>query len=209
MCRPRPHLVLVGLVGLVGLGALATARACEGQAPLALEVQGGASIPVGPFTRGPRLEGSLDAAPAFGLYFTLRRNRWVGLYAGFSQLRFGCRDDGCTAGGALVSTAWEVGGHLRTSPGPWGPWIRLGLVLTRVESDYPAFAADGVGAASTHQVSDLGVGGELGVGWRIGLTDGVGVNPGVRYAQLDSRLDRDAVLRMRYWVVDLGVVLGF
>lgn len=133
----------------------------------------------------------------------------MGLYAGFSQLRFGCVDDGCREGGKLVSTAWEVGGNLRLRSGPWGPWVRLGLALAHVESDYPASGAVEEPAGSGSRASDLGVGGEVGVGWRIQVADGVGLAPGVRYARLDTRLDPDTVFRMRYWVAELGVVLGF
>lgn len=186
---------------LLGSGEL------SGQARLALDVRGGASIPAGSFTRGPRQGGDLDAAPAFGLHFDLRRGRWWGLYAGFSQLRFGCEDDGCRPGGELVSTTWDVGGHLRFRPGPWGPWARVGLVFARVESELPAdpgSVADGV-----DEPSKLGIGAEVGVGWRLRVADRLGVSPGVRYTRVDSRLDRDTRFRMRYWVADLGVVLGF
>lgn len=186
------------------LAALLHPGEVRGQARLAMEVRGGASIPAGAFTEGPRRGGELEAAPAFGLHFALRRNRWTGLYAGFSQLRFGCVDDGCREGGELVSTAWDLGGHLRFRPGPWGPWARLGVVFARVESELPPREGSGPPPAS-----ELGVGGEAGVGWRIRLADRLGLNPGVRYTRLDSRLDEDTVFRMRYWVADVGVVLGF
>lgn len=130
----------------------------------------------------------------------------MGLYAGFSQLRFGCAEDGCRDGGELVSTLWDVGGYVRFRPGPWGPWSRLGVVFARVESELPAPGAAQEGAAPA---SDLGVGVEIGVGWRLRVADRLGVSPGLRYALVDSRLDADTVFHMRYWVADFGVVVGF
>ena len=58
-----------------------------------------------------------------------------------------------------------------------------------------------------HEVSDLGVGGELGAGFRVRLTERLGVNPGVRFALLNTRLEDGDLLRMRYWVVDVGLVV--
>jgi hypothetical protein len=59
------------------------------------------------------------------------------------------------------------------------------------------------------EVSDLGVGGELGLGWRVRLADSFGLSPGIRYTHVNQRLDPDVTFRMRTWVVDLGLVLGF
>jgi hypothetical protein len=57
--------------------------------------------------------------------------------------------------------------------------------------------------------SDVGVGGEAGIGVRVPLRDGVALSPGVRYALVNSRLDDDTLLRLRYWVADVGLVVGF
>jgi hypothetical protein len=201
---------------VVWLGRLLAPDPASAQARLSLELRGGWTLPAGSFTTGPREGGDIEGAPAFGLHFTLRRNRWLDLHAGFSQLRFGCEADGCVGEGELVSTAWDLGTHIRLRPGPWGPWIRVGLVLGGIELDLPEPAGPPEppeGGARTHGplhvASDTGVGGELGLGWRIRLADGWGLNPGLRYSFLKSRADDGTAFRMRYWVADVGLVLGF
>jgi len=187
---------------------LLTPGIARAQARLTLDVRAGAAVPAGSFRNGPLEGGSIAAAPAFGLHFGLRRNRWLDLYAGFSQLRFGCAEDGCAGAGDLVSTMWDLGFHIRPRSGPWGPWLRVGAVMGGTEIELPGPLGEG-GSGVVEEVSDLGIGGEFGFGWRVRLADSFGLSPGVRYTLVNQMLDRDVTFRMRYWVADLGLVVGF
>ena len=203
-----------GVRPLVGLALSISAilpEAAEGQERLTLDLRAGASVPAGSFTTGPVSSGAIDAAPAFGLHFALRQNRWLDVYAGFSQLRFGCEADGCVGPGELVSTAWDLGFHVRPVMGPWGPWFRVGVVFAVLEASLPASSGGdpGVGSAPERFASSSSLGGEAGLGWRIRLADAIGLSPGIRYTQVNSRLDEDRMFRMRYWVADIGLVFGF
>jgi hypothetical protein len=185
---------------------LSAPSAAEGQARLTLDVRGGVSVPSGSFETGPLEGGSIDAGPAFGLHFALRRNRWLDLYAGFSQTRFGCEEDGCAGAGDLVSTVWDLGFQVRPNASPWGPWLRVGVVVGGTEIELPPEGGD---SGVVEKVTDLGVGGEFGLGWHVRLADAFGLSPGVRYTHVNQRLDSDVTFRMRYWVADLGFILGF
>ena len=172
------------------------------QSALVLDVRGGVAAPAGSFKRGPEREGSIGAGPTFGLLFDLRRGDHLGLYVGFSQVLFDCSSDGCVGDEEFVSTSWDLGIHLRARSTTWGPWLRGGVVFTRMERDIASPEGPG------HEVSDLGVGGELGVGLRVRLTERFGLNPGVRFALLNTRLENGDLLRMRYWVLDFGLVMS-
>jgi len=198
---------------LLGLALAIAAILPEGavaQARLTLDLRAGGSIPVGSFKTGPLSGGSIEAAPAFGLHFALRQSRWLDVYAGFSQLRFGCKADGCVDPGELVSTAWDLGVHVRPVAGPWGPWFRAGVVIAGIEANLPTGPGGAPGSGDgVPRTSGTSLGGEVGVGWRIRLANAVGLSPGIRYTRVDSRLDGDLRFDMRYWVADIGLVLGF
>lgn len=209
-CPPRPvhpRMRLGTLVLLLSSSFLVAATPAEAQGRLTLELRGGVSVPSGGLGKGPLEAGELGAGPAFGMRFSLRRSRWVDLYAGFSELRFDCGADGCAGDGRLVSTVWNVGANLRARSGLWGPWLRVGLVAGAAE--FETADPDGGSTSTVSRVTDTGVGGEIGTGWRIRLADAWGVSPGVRYSRWDARVDEGTLYRMSYWVADLGLVLAF
>ena len=177
-----------------------TAGALSAQGPLSLEVRAGGAAPVGSF----HSRTGAAAGASFGAHFTYVRSARRAFYVGFSQHRFGCRE-GCLPGGDLVSTGWGLGTRLTLSPlSAVAPWLRAGMVFDRVESRP---RADTEGGART--VSDLSLGGEVGGGATVRLGPRLSATPGVRYTLLNTRFREEGLVRMRYLVADLGLVIGF
>jgi hypothetical protein len=179
-------------------GAAAPGRA---QAPLTIEGRAGMLAPVDGFRRGPERGGTLAPALTFGVQLALERTQGRHLYVGFSQHRVDCTDDGCGRGGRYVATSWDAGVRFDLGPVPWVPWVRLGLTVPKVELDRPA--------PERGDVSALGIGVEGGAGLRVAVADPFYLSPGVRFGAADADLPRGGVLRMRYLILDVGVVLGF
>lgn len=199
---PAPLAALAALMAAAAMAATAAVPAClHAQAPLTVEMRGGAFLPVAGFRTGPERGGQLAAGPSFGVGMALERTGGWHLYLGFSQHRLDCTDDGCTGDGEYVSTSWELGARLDLGSGTAVPWIRLGLTTPRVERDRPEPAAADVTA--------LGFGGEAGFGVRVPVAGRFHASPGVRFGAVDSGLPGGGELRLRYVVAELAVVVGF
>ena len=179
-----------------------------GPAPLAaqpgpaVEVRGGASLPVLAFTVGPATGSERGPGPSFAVQFTFPTGPRRVAYVGFAQHRLAC-GSGCQDAGALVSTGWNVGARMGLLAGGTFPWLRLGVLFDKVEAD---FLEDGAPVA---RVSDLSFGGEVGVGGTIHLGGRLSLSPGVRYALSNARFPRAGVMRMRYLVMDVGLIAEF
>lgn len=192
----RPALLLATL--LLALPAAGRAQA----APLVVEIRGGASVPVGSFADGERVGEGVAGGPSLTVDFALARSSRRTLTVGFSQHRFGCGDAGCSADGRYVATGVNLGLRLNLVPtGDVIPWLRLGGRSVRVE--LPERAARPAGT------SKLGFGGEVGAGVYIGAFQSFALNPGFRLAAVNTELPGGELLRMRYWVADLGFALAF
>ena len=179
------------------LFALLVLVASEGkaQAPLVVEVRGGALVPVAGARDGLEGEGELGAGGSFGVTLALERSDGWHLYLGFSQHRIDAGD------GPHVSTAWDLGARLDLGSGALVPWVRAGLTVPRVElSEAPARPAT---------VTRPGIGGEVGAGVRFPLGGRMYLQPAVRFGAVDTELPDGPVLRLRYAVLDAGVVIGF
>lgn len=171
-------------------------------ARFALEFRGGAGLPLAPFADGSRPGEGAAVGPSFGLSFGVTASPGRTTMVGFSQHRFQCEAAGCDVDGSWVATNVEVGFryNLRIDPRVI-PWIRVGALTTRVElDDHPDHR---------EAVSDLGYGGEVGAGFLIGPNGPVAFSPGVRYTAVNSGLPGGGLLRMRYAVADLGLVIAF
>jgi hypothetical protein len=81
------------------------------------------------------------------------------------------------------------------------PWLRLGAITTRVETDDLGGANAGV--------SDLGFGGEIGAGLYVGAASTLAVNPGIRYAMVRTALPGGSTLDMRYLMAQIALALAF
>lgn len=189
------------LAPLVMAAHLVLAGPLAAQAPLTVEARGGMLAPIGGFRTGPERGGTLGAGASFGVQFALERSDGRHLYLGFSQHRVDCGDDGCGGEGLYVSTAWDGGLRWDLGSGASVPWIRLGVTIPRVERDRPA--------PDDADVSELGFGGEAGFGVRFGIQGRFYLSPGVRFGAANAGLPDGTLLRMRYLVADMGVVVGF
>ncbi len=171
-------------------------------APLVIEVRVGATAPVTPFASGSRVGEGASPGVSFGVDLAFSGSGRRTFYAGFSQHRFPCGDAGCPAGGRYVATGFQSGFRFNLSTrGSVIPWLRAGVITTRVESPGVPGSVDGVSA--------LGVGGEVGAGVYIGVFRVIAFNPGLRVAAVNSELPGRSLLRLRYAVADFAFALAF
>lgn len=183
--------------------AMAAPRVARAQSsPLVLEVRGGASTAVGHFRSGTRVGEGATSGPSFAVTFILSGKGRRSTYLGFSQERFACTRAGCPAGHPFVATGLNGGFRFSLCTRcSISPWIRLGALTTRVESDGLPGSPAGV--------SRLAFGGEVGLGVYVGAWRSVALDPGFRIAAVNTRLPGGSMLRMRYAVFDVGLVLAF
>lgn len=170
-------------------------------APLAVEARLGGAVPVSSFRGGSRVGEGTTAGAGFGVEVALGQG-WRTLYAGFSQLRFGCRDAGCAPGGRYVATGVNAGVRVALAPGsPVVPWVGAGALTTRVESPGMRQSAAGVSA--------LGVGAEVAAGLWVRAGRSLAVVPALRVTRVGTELPGGARLSLRYLVADVGLSLTF
>lgn len=188
---------------LVGLGLLAGVSSVRAQSTLVLEARGGVTVPVGSFRSGPD-GGRLAEAPVGGIQFGLLRGSRTYVTLGFAQARVDCVRDGCPS--RWVATQWDAGVRVELATGDIVPWVRAGVVTPTVEHVPrldPGLDAPRPGT------SDRGWGGEAGAGVRFAVSERLSLSPGARYVAVNVGRGGDAELRMRYVIVDLGLVVGF
>lgn len=200
---PRRRLAVAPAISLMAVGALAAPPGAVAQAsPLVLEVHAGAALPVGHFESGTRAGEGTEPGASFGVDFALPGGKRFVPYIGFSQHRFGCEGAGCGASGRYVATGFHAGYRFVPLPDrSLLPWVRVGVVTTRVETD----ALGGANAGT----SKLGLGAELGAGLHIGGARTLALNPAVRAVAVNTELLGGPLLRMRYLVADLALVVSF
>ena len=172
-------------------------------APFALEVRGGLAVPVAGFRDGPVPRGGLERAPAFGASFVTRNVHGWGMAVGFGQRRFDCAGEACPGAAEYLATDVEVGGVRSFGSGRVVPWLRAGVAVGRTE--YDAAVPGGV----ERRLSDLALGASAGAGVAVRVGGRWGVSPGVRYGWTNARAPGEGLLRMRYLVADLGLLLTF
>jgi hypothetical protein len=179
--------------------------------PLQVELNGGFALPTQEFSEPGGIEGEADRGASFGVHFglTLARLSW---YVGFSEHRTKCGGGACS--GEFVSTAWDLGLRVNLLRGPVVPWLRAGTTsqITRAELTDPLVdPLPGRPSPTIEAESGRAWGVEAGAGIMIRVGERLGINPGVRYTRVNPSFSVPAVgeLRMRTWVVDLGLILGF
>jgi hypothetical protein len=191
-------LVLAAVMAVTVVPGVATAQS----SPLVVEVRGGASTALAHFRSGSRVGEGARSGPSIAVAFVFSGEGRRSTYVGFSQERFACAAAGCPAGRPFIATGLDGGFRFslctRCSV---SPWLRIGGLTTRVESA-------GV-PGSPAGVSRLAFGGEAGFGVYVGAWRSVAFDPGLRFAAVNTRLPGGSLLRMRYAVLDLGLVLAF
>lgn len=195
-------------VAALCVAAGATAAPADAQlARLSLEARGGVSVPMRGFREGAAPGGGLERAPTFGATLVTRNLNGWGVALGFAQSRFACAGDGpacATPGGdGYVATDVELGGLRSFGEGRVAPWIRAGLVFGRTE--YDAMGPAGM----ERRLTDLAAGGSAGAGVAVRVGGRWGVSPGLRFAWMNTHVPGAGVLRMRYLLADVGVLLNF
>lgn len=176
-------------------------------APLLVEAQGGAAIPFGDLKDGQGPGMGTATGVSLSVVLAVPSEGWRTIYAGFSQHRFGCEAAGCDVDGRYVATGFNLGFRIvPVREGPVVPWIRLGVITTRVEtgdlSASPESAADA-------GLTDLGFGGEAGVGILVPLGRSVGWSATGLVSAVDSDLPGGASLPLRYFTAHTGLTLLF
>lgn len=195
---------VLGILTLASLAAATTSpRPLDAQSsPLVVEVRGGVSSAVGHFRSGTRVGEGARSGASLSVDFILSGKGRRSTYVGFTQSRFACTQAGCRSGHPFVATGlnggfrWGLCTHCSVSP-----WLQLGALTTRVESDSVTGSPSGV--------SKLAFGGEAGFGVYLGAWRSVALDPGIRFVAVNTRLPGDHLLRMRYAILDLGLVLAF
>ena len=193
----RLVLLLTTLCALTAPGALGAQAS-----PLVLELHGGAATPISSFANGGRVGEGAATATSFGVAFALAGSGRRTFYGGFSEHRFDCESAGCAGSGEYVATGFDVGLRFNLrSTGSVVPWIRLGVVTSRVDVPLMPGALEGTSA--------LGVGGEAGIGLYIGVSSPLALVPGIRVTAVNTELPGGSLLRMRYVVADVALALAF
>jgi len=193
----RPVLLALAVAALL---AGPTSLLAQG-APLTVEARSGVAVPLGSFADGTGVGEGTSAGVAFGFEVTFGGGGRT-LYAGFSQLRFGCREAGCPAGTPYVATGVDAGLRLALVTGrKVVPWVGAGGLTTRVESP----GVDG----SPEGTSSLGFGGEVSAGVYVGIAPGLALTPAVRLRRVGTDLPGGAALTLVHLVADVGLALTF
>jgi hypothetical protein len=190
--KPVPALVALAMALTAPLAA---------QPRVAFDVRGGVAAPLGSFKQGGDLARSLDPGLSYAVTLQIQRSASRAAFIGFSEHRFGCGEAACGARD-FVSTGWLLGTRLNLGSGASTPWVRLAMVFDRSEAGIV------VGGAPDRIVSDQALGGEAGIGMTI-ATRKASITPGLRYALHDARFPDVGLVKVRYLVLDVGVLLGF
>lgn len=191
-------LLLLLVAGMFAAGP----RPGSAQAPrLSLELRGGAAVPMGGFQEGGTLGEPVATGASYGARFVYRTAPTTAIQIGFSQDRATC--EACPGAAPYVATLWDAGVRFGFGFRDIHSWVLLGAVFGRVERD---LVVDG---RTTGVVSPLDAGGTLGVGLDAPLSGTLRIAPALRWVGLNTRFPGRDLLRIRYAVLDLGVMVGF
>ncbi|MGW8265750.1 MAG: outer membrane beta-barrel protein [Longimicrobiales bacterium] len=196
-----------GILFLVSLAVLSlgitTARAQEGA--FAFEIRGGAGLPTSAFrTGGDGWVGKTGIGASFGMGFTLPAPGPFGVLLGFGQRRFGCQGEVCAEGADWISTGFDVALRLVLGRKRIRPWFKGGLHTHRLEG-----SVLGMDGGFRDLNSDGGYGFEAGGGILVAIGERSSLSPGLHYGWGEVPFPDRSDLRLQYFMIDLGLVLGF
>jgi hypothetical protein len=175
----QPRAAVLAAAVLAVLPAV-PARA-QGPGPVALELRGGAAVPLGSFRK------RVSTGTSYGALAELRLHRIVGLYAGYDRDSFGTRSGaelgGRTMSGDVESSAVRLGVQwaLPVGGGPLEPFLRTGVLFDRVTAGFEG--SGGARVEESDRVTAFNV--EAGAGIAFGRS--VAIVPGIRYFSLYPR----------------------
>lgn len=198
------HLRTLRLLPYVLL-ALPLSLAAQSPIPLTIEARGGIAVPVGDFASSS--EGfNAGNGPAFAAGVLVEPLSFLGLFAGYQQVRFDCSR--CAAAGldgSVVLAGPEAGIHLgapvRFAGG--APWFRASVL-------YHSLAFSGMGDRIT---SDAEVGFMTAAGFSFPVYQRVAIVPAIRFlavpADFEFSLLPDRSLDVTAVSFDLGLTYSF
>lgn len=192
----------MSLVAAVAGAMIGVSPLTAQDSPLALEIHGGLAVPVGSFADGTGVGEGAEPGPSLSVFYGLSQSNRRTIYLGFSQHRFDCESAGCPTDMPYVATGFHLGMRVALLPGRVVvPWLRVGAVTARVETD--GLAAPDAG------VSSLGFGAEAGGGLTIRLGDVLSIVPSATYGSVNSELPGGTDLGLRFLAAQLGIALYF
>jgi len=172
----------------------------------AFQIRGGRFLPTGDLRAAEEgWEGEAGGDVGFGMGFTFPFPGPLGMYLGFGQYKFSCDPSVCPQGEKWESTGFDVAFRYVLMPErKVRPWLQVGLHTHRLQSD---LYDEDEHARDVH--SQGGSGYEVGGGLLVRIAERMSLSPGGRYGQGDAPYSQRPSLRLRYLIVDMGLVVGF
>jgi hypothetical protein len=192
--------VAVG-VAVAGIGLAAPASTAAAQVPGVLGVEARVGAAIGAFeATGAGLE--MVPGPAWGITVSWGPSERIGVYAGYSSVRFGCDSGFCRGENvSFLARGASLGARAQaTLPGE--PWLRAGLLLHGFEQRWGGMNGPG------SETADAGTGLEAaaGITWRV--AERVSLVPGLYIGFLPTRAADGVTDRAFFTGTELGVRVG-
>ncbi len=193
------------VAGLLGWGlSFGPSLLSAQEGSYAFQIRGGGTLPVAAFRDDAQGgEEGAGSGTSLGMGFTFPLNRFIGGYLGFSQHRFACDEDVCPKGKAWISTGFDLALRVVVGDRRIRPWVQGGLHTHRIEGR----VSGGGKVRSTNSAGGSGF--EVGGGILVQVGERMSLSPGVRYGSGEVPFSVRPTMRLRYLVLDLGLVVGF
>jgi hypothetical protein len=196
----------------IAIGLLASV-ASSASAQLTISARAGGGIPMNAFAEAAEnseenvLLAGAQAGFGMGLDAALALSSRFGLYAGFDQVQFGCREANCGSKGEYTLSGISAGVQMSpTQSRAYRTWVRGGVTFSELDASY--------GAQGRKLSSERAPGYEVGAGVHIPVLGILSLSPQIRYVGLNTRVRVPGVdapvseQNVGYMVVDLGLGFG-
>lgn len=197
--------IFVGMMLLGGVAATAGTADAQGFFPLAVEVRGGAGVPLGEFGDGVNTGWGFDANAQ------LRLAPMISVYGGYGTIDFDSSDEGGLLGsgsGTVTDQGFHAGAILSLPTGMLlgvSPYVKAGALYHEAKYDFENDAAD--------RESDKQLGYEVGGGLTFPLGLVVSFTPEVKYRSYAPKWSDGIGVQddddLSYVMVDLGMKFSF
>jgi hypothetical protein len=191
---------------LLATGALVPQEGSGQESSFAYQIRAGRFLPMGHLRDDEAgWEKGARGGWSMGMGFTFPFLGPLGSYLGFSQSRFTCDHAVCPSGKSWETTGFDVA--LRYVVGRQSrirPWFQLGLHTHRLSS-----VVKGEEGQARELHSQGGGAYEFGLGLLVQVGERSSFGPGIRYGHGEAPYAGRSAMRLRYLVMDLGLVVGF